>query len=107
MESLPHLDLMPRVGRDITRCLHFISQQPWGKLRDRELDIDRGIAKAWSNPMSAPVRYRVRSTGLELRRIQIAQFATDVSGVSFQVSGRQMPPNTGRCADNRFATHLR
>jgi hypothetical protein len=74
MESLPHLDLTPRVGRDITRCLHFISQQPWGKPRDRELDIDRGIAKAWSNPMSAPVRYRVRSTGLELRRIQIAQF---------------------------------
>lgn len=74
MEPLPHLDLMPRVASDITRCLTFISQQSWGKPRDRELDIDRGIAKAWSNPMSAPVRYRVRSTGLELRRVQIAQF---------------------------------
>jgi hypothetical protein len=24
MESLPHLELMPRVGRDIARCLYFV-----------------------------------------------------------------------------------
>jgi hypothetical protein len=74
MESLPHLELMPRVGKDIARCLQFISRQPWGKSRDRKLDIDRGIVKAWSNPMSAPVRSRVRLTGLEMRCVQVAQF---------------------------------
>jgi len=74
MKPLPHLELKSRVRRDISECLHFISRQPSGKPRDRELDIYRGIAKAWSNPACAPVRSRVRSTGLELRRVQIAQF---------------------------------
>jgi len=74
MESLPHLELMPRVGKDIADCLRFVAQQPWGKPRDRKLDIDHGIAKAWRNPTSAPVRSRVRLTGLEMRCIQVAQF---------------------------------
>jgi hypothetical protein len=74
MESLPHLELMPRVGRDIARCLYFVSLQPRGKPGDRVLDIERAIAKAWNYPRSAPVRSRVRSTGLEMRCVQIAQF---------------------------------
>jgi hypothetical protein len=54
MESLPHLELMPRVGRDIARCLYFVSLQPRGKPRDRELDIGRAIAKAHRENDAAP-----------------------------------------------------
>lgn len=75
MKKLPYFHLMPRVARDIQRCINFVARQPWGKPQDRQADIDRGLAEAWRAPKLNPVKVRRPSTGLELRRRRAAQFA--------------------------------
>jgi hypothetical protein len=74
VKLLPYLHVMPRVDRDIEECLAFVARQPWGKPRDRELDIHLGIEKALARPALNRVRVRRRSAGIELRRCKAAQF---------------------------------
>lgn len=71
---LPYLHMMPRVDRDIERCLNFVAQLPWGKPSDRELDICLGIEKALVRPESNRVNSWRPETGIELRRCSAAQF---------------------------------
>lgn len=71
---LPFLHFMPRVDRDVDRCLDFVGMQPWGKPEDRLHDIDRGIDKVLRNPKRAPVGVRRPSSGVDLRRCSAAQF---------------------------------
>ena len=75
MKLDPYLHVMPRVDRDIKRCLAFVARQPWGKPSDRELDIRRGIETALARPESNRVGSWRPETGLELRRCNAAQFA--------------------------------
>jgi hypothetical protein len=70
----PYLHLMPRVRRDIKRCLDFVGRQPWGKPGDRELDIYRGIEKVRANPEANHRELRRPDTGIWLRRCYAAQF---------------------------------
>jgi hypothetical protein len=72
---LPYLHLMPRVERDIARCLAFVARQPWGKPSDRESDICLGIERALLRPEANRVESWRPETGLELRRCKAAQFA--------------------------------
>ena len=72
---LPYLHLMPRVERDIARCLTFVARQPCGKPSDRELDIAPGIERAVLRPESNRVESWRPETGIELRRCNAAQFA--------------------------------
>ena len=74
MKLLPYLHLTPRVLRDFRRCLDFIARQPWGKPEQRKLDIYRGIERARLNPKLNRVAARRRSSGIELRRCNAAQF---------------------------------
>ena len=75
MKLVPYLHVMPRVDRDIKQCLAFIRKQPWGKPRDRQLDIRRGIEKALERPEANRVGSWRPETGIELRRCNVAQFA--------------------------------
>ena len=50
MKLVPYLHVMPRVDRDIKRCLAFIRQQLRGKPNDRKLDIRLGIEKVLARP---------------------------------------------------------
>jgi hypothetical protein len=75
VKLLPYLHVMPRVDRDIKRCLAFIRRQPWGKPDDRKLDIRRGIEEALARPESNRVGSWRPETGIELRRCDAAQFA--------------------------------
>lgn len=72
--SEPMLHCMPRVQKDIDRCLDFIATQPWGKPDDRESDIYRGIAVACAQPKMNKAEVLRRDTGIWLRRIRMAQF---------------------------------
>ena len=74
MKLPPYLHLMPRVDRDIDRCLDFVARQPWGKPDDRELDIRRGIEKLLENPEANHPEFWRRDTGIWLRRCKAAQF---------------------------------
>ena len=74
MTLLPMLHWMPRVERDIRRCLGFIERQPWGKPDDRELDIYRGIEAVCSRPEANRAELRRADTGIWLRRCRAAQF---------------------------------
>jgi hypothetical protein len=71
---LPYLHLMPRVERDIERCLAFVARQPWGKPGDRELDIVTGIERALLRPEANRVGSWRPETGIELRRCNAVQF---------------------------------
>jgi len=66
---------MPRVTKDINDCLEFIARQPWGNTADRRRDIFRGIEGVQFAPKRNAVKARRRSTGVELRRHNVAQFA--------------------------------
>ena len=70
----PILHWMPRVERDIEQCVDFIRRQPWGKPKDRLLDIRRGIAKARANPESNRPELRRADTGILLRHCTAAKF---------------------------------
>lgn len=74
-EALPDIAHMPRVPRDIDRCLRFISRQPWGQPAGRERDIDRGVLEIRRGPELDDVGARRPSLGIELRRHNAAQFA--------------------------------
>jgi len=74
VKPLPHLELMPRVDKDIKRCLDFVRRQPWGEPDDRQRDIYRGIMEVWREPRRSPVKAHAVPTGLELRRHGSAQF---------------------------------
>ena len=74
MKLLPYLHSMPRVKRNIKRCLDFVGRQPWGKPYDRELDIYRGIEKVRENPEANHPELRRSDTGIWLRRCKAAQF---------------------------------
>ena len=74
MRKHPYLHVMPRVGRDIESCVRFVGQQPRGKPNNRKLDIRRGIEQARSRPESNRVGVSRPSTGIELRRCNVAQF---------------------------------
>jgi hypothetical protein len=74
VKPLPYLHLMPRVRRDFRRCLDFVARQPWGKPSDRESDIYLGIERARLGPELNRVGSRRRSSGIELRRCNAAQF---------------------------------
>lgn len=50
---LPILHWMPRVEDDIERSIAFVGRQPWGKPKERRLDIHRGISLVRANPGSA------------------------------------------------------
>ena len=84
-EALPDLRQMPRVTRDIKRCLRFIARQPWGNASDRERGIDRGILEILRWPELNKVRVRRRRLGLELRRHNAAQFTINYAYI---------PPNS-------------
>jgi hypothetical protein len=75
VKLIPYLHAMPRVKRDIKRCLDFVARQPWGRTNERLLDIDRGIEKALLRPEANRVEAWRPLTGLELRRCNTAQFA--------------------------------
>jgi hypothetical protein len=68
------LHWMPRVERDIRRCLGFVGRQPWGKPDDREFDIYRGMEMACAYPESNHPELRRTDTGIWLRRCNVAQF---------------------------------
>jgi hypothetical protein len=74
METIAQLELMPRVNDDMEQCVEFIARQPWGKPKEREQDICRGIAEARLAPRSNPVKLRRLSEGLEFRCRKAAQF---------------------------------
>jgi len=74
MASGPILHWMPRVRTDIKRCIDFVRRQPWGKPRDRKLDIRRGIAKVCTYPEDNRAELRLPESGLWLRRCRAAQF---------------------------------
>ena len=74
MKPLPQLRLMPRVPKDLQRCLGFVAQYASGRPNDRERDIFTGIWKILLNPECNPVRSRRRTSGLEYRRQNAAQF---------------------------------
>ena len=74
MKLPPYVHWMPRVRRDIKRCLDFVGRQPWGKPYDRELDIYRGIEKVRENPEANHPELRRSDTGIWLRRCKAAQF---------------------------------
>jgi hypothetical protein len=88
MEAIPHLELMPRVEKDIEDCLDFVQRQPWGRPNDRGEDIYRGIQEVWRRPGRAPVRALVPLTRLELRRYGSAQF---VIVYAYQPPNREFP----------------
>lgn len=73
-DKLPELELMPRVPRDIDRCVTFVGGYSWGRPEDRERDILDGMTKIQRNPRANPVRARDPETGLEYRRQNAAQF---------------------------------
>jgi hypothetical protein len=75
MSVEPYLHLMPRVDRDIDRCLDFVRRQPLGKPEDRRLDILEGIERALLRPQSNRVGAWRPLTGLELRQCKAAQLA--------------------------------
>jgi hypothetical protein len=70
----PILHWMPRVDRDIEKCLDFVGGQPWGKPDDRELDIWRAIEMAHLFPEAARAEFWRPESGLWLRRRNAAQF---------------------------------
>jgi hypothetical protein len=71
----PYLHVMPRVDRDIEKCLAFVGGQPWGKPDDREADIRREIVRACVQPEASRVEVWKRDSGIGLRRRKAAQFA--------------------------------
>jgi len=73
-KMLPILHLMPRVERDIERCVSFVGRQPWGKPADRKLDIFRGIAGVRAHPGSNRSGKWLDVVGIELRCANAAQF---------------------------------
>lgn len=75
MKKPPYLHLMPRVDRDIERCVRFVARHPLGNPRDRERDIYGGIETVWRDPTLCAVRARRPAAGVELRRYNAAQFA--------------------------------
>jgi hypothetical protein len=70
----PYLHVMPRVDRDIEQCLAFVARQPWGKPRDRMLDIRLGIEIALDRPAARPVGLWRAESGIWLQRCSTAQF---------------------------------
>jgi hypothetical protein len=74
MKSIPYLHAMPRVSRDIERCIAFIGRQPWGKPADRERDILQGIARAQLNPEANHQEIWRPEAGIWLRLCSAAQF---------------------------------
>lgn len=74
-EVLPKLDLQPRVARDIEQLANFVARQPWGNSVARRRDIEAGIAAILHGPELNEVSVRRRTTSLELRRQNAAQFA--------------------------------
>lgn len=73
--SLPSLHEMPRVARDIEQILTFIARQPWGEPVDRKRDLCRGVDEILAQPRRNRVCVRRGTTGIELRRHNIAQFS--------------------------------
>ncbi len=69
------LSLMPRVHRDIDRCIRFIESFPRGKPADRRRDIHRGFETICALPELNPVEAYRPATGIELRRHNARQFA--------------------------------
>jgi hypothetical protein len=72
---LPRLCETPRVARDIEQILAFIARQPWGDPIGRKKDIQRGIAQILEEPGWNKVSIRRRTTGIELRRHNVAQLS--------------------------------
>jgi hypothetical protein len=70
-----YLHSMPRVRRDIDRCVEFVRRQPWGNPEARLLDIIGGVERALLRPESNRVEAWRPETGLELRQCKAAQFA--------------------------------
>jgi hypothetical protein len=66
---------MSRVTRDIEELLAFISRQPWGDPGRRKEDIRRGIDQIVAHPRRNRVFIQRPAAGIELRRLNIAQFA--------------------------------
>ena len=71
----PKLTFTPRAKRDIDDCLDFVSRQPWGRCADRERDIYQGSNEICLFPCGNKVSAIRPTTGVKLRRHNIAQFA--------------------------------
>ncbi len=69
------IDLFPRVLRDIDGLTGFVSKYPGGDPRARLQDIQNAITNVARAPLQRPVRYKRASTGVELRRWNVRQFA--------------------------------
>jgi hypothetical protein len=65
---------MPRVKRDIRRCVDFVRRQPLGKPYAREADIYRGIGRVLANPEAHRREQLREDTGIWLRQCPAAQF---------------------------------
>jgi hypothetical protein len=74
VKPLPYLHVMPRVNRDIEKCVDFVGRQPWGKPDDREADTYRGIERACVQPEASRVEVCNGQSGIGLRRRKAAQF---------------------------------
>jgi hypothetical protein len=74
MRSLPNVYWMPRVDKDIKRCLDFVARQPWGKPADRERDIHRGVDEIRHVPKRNAVEAYRPDSDVHLRRHNVAQF---------------------------------
>ena len=74
MKPLPHLELMPRVAKDIDDCVEFVARQPWGKPHERARDIFRGLREVCFAPRRHPISARRPACKRALRCHTVAQF---------------------------------
>ena len=75
MKQRPILHTMPRVFKDIRRCVQFVARQPWGRPADRARDIWQAVSQILEGPELNEVGARRPSLGFDLRRHNAAQFA--------------------------------
>lgn len=73
--TLRAVQFEPRVDADMTKLMVFVSRQPWGDWEARVQEIEKGIRDVRAHPTLDDVGIRRRSSGLELRRRNVAQFA--------------------------------
>jgi hypothetical protein len=68
VERLPFLHSMPRVDRDIRRCLVLVGREPLAYPSNPESDITLGIARALAWPEANPAELWRSTPGIRLRR---------------------------------------
>jgi hypothetical protein len=74
MRNEPKLSYLPRVRRDMRRCLQFLRRKASGRAAKRMAEVMEGVRRVRANPLLFPVRKIHPETGAELRRHNVAQF---------------------------------